>query len=321
MNKETPKLLKDFLIYLTTITGKSKKTRQEYYYDLTMFLQFLWCVREDVDIHEMKKVSIGSLDIDFIRDISLEDLYLFLEFCEVQRKNSTYARARKVASIKSFFKYLKGKRRLLDYNPAEELESPKIGKRTPVYLNVQEAELFLDGIKQGTHFYRDTCILTFFLNLALRVSELSDLNLNSIQGNNLKIIGKGNKERVIPLNHACIEALESYKEQERNLIKNVKEEEALFLSQKGTRLNTRSIQRLVKSVNERSGLEKEKLTPHKLRHTAATLLYREKHDIRSLQYILGHESVSTTQVYTHVDSVQLQNLIAVNPLNKQKKVD
>jgi integrase/recombinase XerD len=318
MNKDIPKLLHDFLIYLTTITGKSKKTRQEYQYDLMMLLRFLWCIHEDIEIDKLHKISVKQIQIDFIRDISLEDLYLFLEYCEVQRKNSANARARKVASIKSFFKYLKGKKRLLDYNPAEELESPKIGIKTPIYMDLQETEQFLEGIKEGNHYYRDTCLMVFSLNLGLRVSELCGLNLNSIHAGNVKVLGKGNKERVLPLNESCIEALQNYLELERKNRKQIKDTEALFLSQMGTRLNKRTVQRLVKSVNTRSGLEKEKLTPHKLRHTTATLLHRNGADIRSLQYFLGHSNISTTQIYTHVDDKQIKHMVENNPLNKRK---
>ncbi|PLS19757.1 recombinase XerC [Bacillus sp. M6-12] len=319
MSSPNPKLLQDFLIYLTTIKGKSKKTRQEYLYDLRMLFRFLYCIREDIELEQMNKVSIKEIDIAFIKDVSLEDLYLFLEYCEVNRNNGSSARARKVASIKSFFKYLTGKRRLLEYNPAGELESPKIGTKTPIYLNIEESEQFLDGIKEGNHYYRDTCLMILSLNLGLRVSELCGLNTNSIQGKTIKVLGKGNKERVLPLNDSCMEAIKDYLQYERGKVSNMTDQEALFLSQKGTRLNKRTVQRLVKKVNERSGLEKEKLTPHKLRHTTATLLYRSSGgDLKSLQQFLGHSNISTTQIYTHVDNEQMKQMAENHPLNKRK---
>jgi integrase/recombinase XerD len=318
LKKDTPKLLQDFLIYLTTITGKSKKTRQEYQYDLTMFLRFMVCAREDIEPTDLHSIPIQHIDLDFIQTITLEDLYMFLEYCEVERKNSTSSRARKVASIKSFFKYLTGKKRLLTYNPAEELESPKIGKTTPIYMNLDETETFMEGVKEGRQYYRNQCIIVLFLNLALRVSELCNLNINSIQGTTVRVVGKGNKERMLPLNEACIEAIEDYMTLERLTVKNIKNNEALFLSQKGTRLDKRMVQRLVKNVNVVSGLDKEKLTPHKLRHTTATLLYRNGADIRSLQEFLGHSSISTTQIYTHVDDKKLKEMVTNSPLNKRK---
>lgn len=318
LNQEIPKILQDFLIYMTTIRGKSKQTRREYQYDLCLFFQFLKAIRLGIDLSDIKNISIQDIHIEWIKEITLEDLYMFLEYCEVHRKNSPYSRARKVASIKSFFKYLKGKRRLIEYNPAEELESPKIGKRMPIYMNLEETKVFLSGIPRDKHYKRNYCILMFLLNLGLRVSELCGLNLNSIQDNSLKVIGKGNKERDVPLNRVCIEALKDYLENERRLIKEVKDKEALFLSQKGTRISKRTVQRLVKKANEYSGLKKDRLTPHKLRHTSATLLYRNGADIRSIQYLLGHESISTTQIYTHIDNNLLRKVVANNPLNVEK---
>lgn len=321
LNQEIPKILQDFLIYMTTIRGKSKRTRQEYQYDLCLFFQFLKAIRLGIDLSDIKNVSIQDIHIEWIKEITLEDLYMFLEYCEVHRNNSPYSRARKVASIKSFFKYLKRKRRLIEYNPAEELESPKIGKRMPIYMNLEETKTFLSGIPKDKHYKRNYCILMFLLNLGLRVSELCSLNLNSIQGSSLKVIGKGNKERDVPMNQVCIEALTDYLENERKFVREIKDKEALFLSQKGTRISKRTVQRLVKKVNDFSGLKKEKLTPHKLRHTSATLLYRNGADIRSLQYLLGHSNVSTTQIYTHIDDQQIKRIVENNPLNKKNNIE
>ena len=168
MKVKLPKLLKDYLIYLTTIKGKSPRTRKEYQYDIILFLRY-YKASQDEDMEEMTKenieqISIQDVTIETIKEITLEDLYGFLEYCEVVRHNSAHSRARKVASIKSFFKYVTVKRRLLEYNPADELESPKIGKKTPIYMNIQETKIFLEGIQKGNHYYRNTCIITFFLN-------------------------------------------------------------------------------------------------------------------------------------------------------------
>lgn len=310
-----PKILKDFLVYLTTIKGKSIRTRKEYEYDITLFLRFLKSVEDDIDVKQLDGINIKDLTIDFIQDISLEDIYLFLEYCEIQRHNSAASRARKAATIKSFFKYLKGKRRLLDYNPAEELETPKIGKKKPIYMNQEDAEIFLKGIKRTNHYYRNYAMVMFFLNLGLRVSELCSLNLTSIQDNVLYVVGKGDKERTVFLNKVCIRSLEIYKQKERQYIQNASTNEALFLSQKGTRLTRQTVAKIVKQINADSGLNKEKLTPHKLRHTSATIMYKNGADIRSLQHILGHTSVSTTQIYTHVEDKEIQQVIENNPFN------
>lgn len=319
LKKETPKILQDFLVYMTTIKGKSKNTRQEYSYDIMMFLRFMKAIREELDTDDLHNIQIQDMKIDFIKDISLEDLYYFLSYCEEERGNSPGTRARKVASLRSFFKYLVQKKRYLTYNPAEELETPSIGKRNPIYLNEGEAGQLFDGIKDGRHYYRNLCILTLLLNLGLRVSELCGLNLNSIQGDVVRVVGKGNKERILPLNDSCLVTISDYITYERCMAKEHEKNPALFLSQKGTRLNKRSVQRMVKSWNLDSGLEKEILTPHKLRHTTATLIYKEKPDIRGLQYILGHASVSTTQVYTHVDSSLIKDLLSSNPVNRKRK--
>ena len=308
-----PKLLKDFLIYLTTITGKSQRTRKEYEYDIMLFLRFLKAIQEDIPIESLHTVDVSKLDAAWFNDISLEDLYLFVEYCEVQRGNSATARARKVATLRAFFKYLKHKRRVIDENPAEQLETPKIGKRTPVYLNLDEAKTFIQAIDQQHYNERDYCMMTLFLNLGLRVSELCELNLSSIQGRQLTVIGKGNKQRTVYLNDSCMAALTRYMPL-RTPYKGGGEE-PLFVSQKGTRFARQSIARIVKQINAQSDSTKNKLTPHKLRHTSATMMYKAGADIRSLQHILGHTSVSTTQIYTHIEDEQLQEVLKKNPFN------
>lgn len=319
LNKNTPKILQGFLIYMTTIKGKSKNTRQEYLYDLMLFFRFMKALREELDTASLHTIQVDDIEIDFIKDISLDDLYYFLSYCEEERNNGTSSRARKVASLRSFFKYLTQKKRALTYNPADELESPLIGKRNPIYLNAMEAGQLFDGVKEGRHYYRNYCILTLLLNLGLRVSELCDLNVNSIQNDVVRVVGKGNKERILPLNDSCLASISDYMTYERCMVKEHELKQALLLSQKGSRLNKRSVQRMVKKWNVDSGLDKEVLTPHKLRHTTATLIYKEKPDIRGLQYILGHASVSTTQVYTHVDSSLIKELLSSNPINTKRK--
>ncbi len=194
-----PKIIKDFLIYLTTITGKSQRTRKEYEYDLILTFRFLKAVQEDIPVDQINTIDISDITIDWIKELSLEDLYLFMEFCEVQRKNSAAARARKVATLRAFFKYLKGKRRLIDDNIAEELETPKIGKRKPVYLNMEEAQVFITSIEERHYSKRDYCMMMFFLNLGIRVSELCSLNVNSIQGRNVTVIGNATDHVRIPI--------------------------------------------------------------------------------------------------------------------------
>ncbi len=310
-----PKLLRDFLIYLTTITGKSARTREEYEYDLELFLRFMVAVQEDIDLQHLHTVDISGVTIEWIKELSLEDLYLFMEYCEQQRKNSAASRSRKVASLRAFFKYLKNKRRLIEYNPTEQLESPKIGKRSPVYLSMDEAKDFVDAVQMQAYTARDYAIVMLFLNLGIRVSELCALNLTSINGRNCSVVGKGNKERVIYLNDACMAAIARYLPERSEYRGEVAFGEPLFVSQKGTRFTRQSIARIIKVINSNSTSEKPHLTPHKLRHTSATLMYKAGADIRSLQHILGHTSISTTQIYTHIEDEQVQDVLKNNPFN------
>lgn len=315
-----PERLAEFLNYLSIIRGKSNNTVDGYRIDLTMLFRFLklykgLCPRSI----EFEDIPINEIDDNFIRSIKLSDLYAFLSFLEKQRNNSAYARARKVASIKSFFKYLNTKTRILDENPASDLETPKINKRNPVYLTLEESKGLLRSMDENhKHYKRNLCIITLFLNCGLRLSELCSINISRIKGDTLTIVGKGNKERTVYLNKACLKVISEYM-QERSLIDiPVEHKDALFISERKSRINKRTVEIIVKKYIEMAGLDKTKYTPHKLRHTAATLMYKHGNvDIRSLQKILGHENISTTQIYTHVDDERLREAVSSNPLNEE----
>lgn len=310
---ELPPLLRDFLSYMQTIKGKSVNTVQVYFYDLRVFLRFMKLHRNLVDKKtEFADIQITDIDVPFIQTVTLSDLYAFMAYVSNDRDNSSYARARKVASLKSFFKYLTFKAKILDTNPAAELESPKILKRLPRYLNIEESKQLLNSV-EGQFSERDYAIITIFLNCGLRLSELVGINLSNIKGTVLSVIGKGDKERSVPLNHACINALEDYmKVRPKNA---VKDRNALFLSERRQRISKESVQKIVKKYIKSAGLDPERYSTHKLRHTAATLMYKYGNvDIRSLQELLGHESIATTQIYTHLDSNQLRNAVNSNPL-------
>ncbi|WP_040211771.1 tyrosine recombinase XerC, partial [Clostridium polynesiense] len=316
-NNIYPEVMNDFLNYLSTIKGKSPNTVRAYKVDLTMFFRFLMIykglVSNDV---EFEKIPINEIDKNFIRSIKLSDLYAFIAFSEEYRNNGNYAKARKVATLKSFFKYLFGKAKIIDENPAAELESPKIDKRNPVYLTLDESKkLLLNMDTSDKNYYRDYCILTLFLNCGMRLSELCSIDVNKIKGDTLSIIGKGNKERTIYLNPACLRAIDDYLTVRDTSKVPEEEKAALFISSKNRRINKRSVERIVKKYTYMAGLDNSKYTPHKLRHTAATLMYKHGNvDIRSLQKILGHENISTTQIYTHVDDERLREAVNSNPL-------
>lgn len=310
---DMPDVLRDYFNYMQTIKGKSINTLLVYFYDLRIFFRFMKIHRNIADKNDdFEKIIISDIDIKLIRTITLSDLYSYMSFVTNSRTNYSIARARKVASLKSFFNYLTNKAKVLDVNPASELESPKIMKRLPKYLNIDESKQLLSSI-DGKHSERDYAIITLFLNCGLRLSELVGININDIRNESLTVIGKGDKERNIPLNNACIEAIKSYmKVRPAN---EIKDRNALFISDRKRRISKELVQKTVKKYIKQSGLDPKRYSTHKLRHTAATLMYRYgKVDIRALQEILGHESIATTEIYTHLDNQQLKNAVESNPL-------
>jgi len=315
---DMPVILRDFLNYMQTIKGKSINTIQVYFYDLRVFLRFLKLHRNLVNNEtEFDQIDICDVDADLIKTVTLSDLYSFMSFVSNNRNNTAYARARKVASLKSFFSYLTNKAKLIDINPASELESPKLLKRLPRYLNIEESKQLLNSVK-GEYSERDFAIITLFLNCGLRLSELVGINLNNIKNNTLRVIGKGNKERVIPLNAACVEAINNY--MRVRPVDGVKDRNALFISARKQRISKESVQKIVKKYIKEAGLDPQRYSTHKLRHTAATLMYKYGNvDIRTLQALLGHESIATTEIYTHLDRQQLKDAVDSNPLSSYKK--
>lgn len=314
-----PKRVIEFLNYLENVKGKSINTIKGYSVDLGLFFKFLKVYKgleNNIELEKIEEVEISDLGDNFIKDITLSDIYAFLAFLEKVRNNSAYARARKVATLKSFFKFLNSKIKLIDENPTVELESPKINKRHPVYLTLDQSIRVLNSMDKGNkNYYRDYCILTLFLNCGMRLSELCNIEIEKIKGDTLTIIGKGNKERTVYLNEASITAIENYLKNRNDSKATEEAKKYLFLSSKYRPINKRSVEILVKKHIENAGFKDQKYTPHKLRHTAATLMYKYGNvDIRSLQNILGHENISTTQIYTHVDDETLREAVKTNPL-------
>ncbi|MCX0395576.1 tyrosine recombinase XerC, partial [Clostridium perfringens] len=314
-----PKRVIEFLNYLENVKGKSLNTVKGYSVDLGLFFKFLKVYKgleNNIELEKIEEVEISDLGDNFIKDITLSDIYAFLAFLEKVRNNSAYARARKVATLKSFFKFLNSKIKLIDENPTVELESPKINKRHPVYLTLDQSITVLNSMDKGNkNYYRDYCILTLFLNCGMRLSELCNIEIEKIKGDTLTIIGKGNKERTVYLNEASITAIENYLKNRNDSKATEEAKKYLFLSSKYRPINKRSVEILVKKHIENAGFKDQKYTPHKLRHTAATLMYKYGNvDIRSLQNILGHENISTTQIYTHVDDETLREAVKTNPL-------
>lgn len=311
-----PRVL-DFLNYSSTIQGKSENTTEAYRYDLGLFLRFIKMFRRLVPTEiEFNDILIYDIDDDFLNRITLSEIYAFLSFMDKKRKNSTYARARKTGCLKTFFKYLSVKARCIDNNPTIELESPKIKKRNPVYMTLDQSRSLLRSMdKENINYQRDYCILTLFLNCGMRLSELVGIQISKIRNDTMTVIGKGNKERVIYLNQASLHSIDEYMKIRRTKEVAKEYKDTLFLSTHLKPINKRTVELLVKKHVHEAGLYDANYTPHKLRHTAATLMYKHgKVDIRSLQLILGHENISTTQIYTHVDNESLREAVKLNPL-------
>ncbi|SCG83376.1 Tyrosine recombinase xerC [Proteiniborus sp. DW1] len=313
-----PIVLEDFLNYTETIKGKSENTVKEYFFDLRTFFRFLKIRYKLVDKNTpFDEIDISDVDEQLIKRVNLQDLYAFISFVDKERNNKNYAKARKVASIRSFFKFLHSKLRIIDYNPALDLESPKTRTRHPVYLSLEEAENLLDSI-DGPFKERDYAIITLFLNCGLRLSELVSIDVDKIKGDTLTVVGKGDKERTIYLNEACLHAINEYLRVRPT--EGIKTPNALFLSNRKTRISNKTVQYLVKKYLKNAGLDTEMYSTHKLRHTAATLMYKYGNvDIRALQQILGHENVSTTQIYTHLDDDRLRKAVKSNPLSNKNR--
>ncbi|PKK39269.1 Site-specific tyrosine recombinase XerC [Clostridiaceae bacterium JG1575] len=313
-----PPRMAEFRSYLQTIKGKSPATVAAYTYDLTLFLRYMQVHLGKVPSSiPFEEIPIDQIDDAFLQEITLNHLYAYLSYVEEMRENSAPARARKVASLKTFFKFLHGKARILPMDPTGDLESPRIRKRNPIYLSLDESVRLLQSMDR-THpdFRRDYCMLTLFLNCGLRISELISIRRPMLREDTMRIIGKGNKERTVYLNAACLAAIEDHLTHMD--LEEVPEayKEYLFLSSHKRPISKRTVERLVKKHIQHAGISAEQYTPHKLRHTAATLMYKHGNvDIRSLQAILGHENLSTTQIYTHVDNERLRESVSANPLN------
>ncbi len=312
-----PPLTCEFLNYCSVIKNRSELTVCEYANDLSTFFKFLKIERRLVDDDaDFENIQIKDIDIELISSVTLNDAYRYLVYCKTERNNNERTRARKVSSLKAFFKYLTIQRRLLKENPIQELDSPKLKKTLPKYLTLEESKKLLNSV-DGKFKERDYCIITLFLNCGLRLSELVSLDISDIRTNNtLVVTGKGNKERTIYLNDACIDAINAYLPYRSVEGVAAKDKNALFISRQRERLSAKTVQHIVKHTLSKAGLAERDLSTHKLRHTAATLMYQYGDvDVLAIKEILGHESLSTTQIYTHVLDEQLKNAAAANPLS------
>ncbi len=316
-----PPVIRDFLTYNETIKGKSSLSVEGYFLDLQNFFRYLLTVRGLVDKETpFEKINISPVNLDLIKTVTISDLYAYMVFCKNERGNNTATRARKTSTLRIFFRYMCEQTHQLDQNPALLLESPKVKQSLPKHLTLEDSLELLNSV-DGANQKRDYCILTLFLNCGLRLAELCSLNVNDIKPDNTMVVtGKGNKERLIYLNDACMTAIQEYLAVRPTEDIVYEDRNALFISRNHRRISPKTVQHLVKTFLEKAGLGDQGYSTHKLRHTAATLMYQHGEvDIRVLKDILGHSNLGTTQIYTHVSDTQIKSAVDANPLSKVHK--
>lgn len=317
--EQAPPIIKDYLTYMQTVKGKSIKTIDEYFSDLRTFFRFIKVKRGLIsDDVPYSTIPIDDVDLNLIKSVTLTDIYEFMNFALRERGNNNATRARKSSSLRGFFGYITVKKHLIDTDPTKELESPKKKKSMPKYLTLEQSIELLNAV-DGKYKERDYCILTLFLNCGLRLSELVGLNFSDIRSDNtMRVLGKGNKERIVYLNEACVSAINNYKKVRP--VDGVKDKNALFISRNLNRISPKTVQAIVYKYLQKIGLDSQGYSCHKLRHTAATLMYQQGGvDIRVLKEILGHENLGTTEIYTHLSNKQMEQAAEKNPLAHIKK--
>lgn len=322
---DCPQILRDFLVYHENIKGQSQLTISEYYLDLRMFLRFMKLMRNDMPIStDLDDIDIKDIDIAFIREIDTSDIFDFLSYLANDRAVnpessapeygiSPAARARKLSAIKSFYKYLTVRTKQLQENPVADLEYPKLRKSLPKYLTMDQCSALLQAVS-GPNEKRDYAILMLFLNCGIRRSELVGLNLSDVYEDRIRVVGKGNKERFVYFGSSCRKAIDAYLPIRNKQV--LTDNRALFGSRDNNRISVTTVHRLVKKALLQAGLDSTQFSAHKLRHTAATMMLSGGVDVKTVQEVLGHENLNTTQIYTHIENTELKIAAQANPLSK-----
>ena len=322
---DCPQILRDFLTYHETIKGQSPRTIDEYYLDLRMFLRFTKLMRNDMSIQtHLDEIDIRDVDISFIGSITTSDVYDFLSYLANDRTInpdspapdygiSQASRARKLSALKSFYKYLTIRTKKLTENPVADMEYPKLRKSLPKYLTLEQSSKLLQAVS-GQNQARDYAILMLFLNCGIRRSELVGLNLTDIYEDRIRVLGKGNKERFVYFGTACRKAIDQYLPLRHKQV--LSDNRALFGSRNGNRISVDAVHALVKKALLKAGLDATQFSAHKLRHTAATMMLSGGVDVKTVQEVLGHENLNTTQIYTHIENTELKIAAEANPLSK-----
>ena len=323
--QDCPQVLREFLSYHETIKGQSKRTVSEYYLDIRMFLRFVKLMRNELPVNTpLEDVPIKDVDLDFVRSISSTEVFDFLSFLANDRVPEgshddpgigSAARARKLSAIKSFYNYLSVSTKQIKENPVKDIEFPKIRRSLPKYLTLEESTALLKAVS-GPNQKRDFAILMLFLNCGIRRSELVGLNLTDVYDDRIRVVGKGNKERIVYMGASCRKAIDEYLVERNKIV--LSDNRALFGSRDKKRISVTAVHRLVKKHLLEAGMDSTQFSAHKLRHTAATLMLSNGVDLKTLQEVLGHENLNTTQIYTHVESTELKIAAEANPLSKIK---
>ena len=306
---EYPFIYRDYMFYILTIKGRSPRTVNAYHQDLFLFFRFVKISKNSsLSLDDISEVSIDDLDYNFLSGITLSDIYAFLNYVSSDRDNHAATRARKASSLRSYFNYMTSKANILPEDPTKALESPSIKKSMPKYLTLEESILLLNlpGLRKSA---RDFCMVTLLLNCGMRLSELVGIDYKDIKNNHITILGKGNKERLVPIGSVALKLLEIYIQQIRVHL-NIKKghEDFIFLNKFGSRLSRISVFNLIKSLALATGIHKN-ISPHTLRHSFATHLIEGGADLRAVQEMLGHASITTTEIYTHLDRDYLRSVI------------
>ncbi len=322
---DCPQIVRDFLIYHETIKGQSPRTIDEYYLDLRMFLRFMMLMRNDMPIQtQLDTIDITGVNLDFIGSVTTSDIFDFLSYLANDRIQnpdspapeygiSPAARARKLSALKSFYKYLTVRTKQLSENPVADLEYPKLRKSLPKYLTLEQSSRLLQAVS-GQNQTRDYAILMLFLNCGIRRSELVGLNLTDVYEDRIRVVGKGDKERFVYFGSACRRAIDNYMQLRHKKV--LTDNRALFGSRNGNRISVDAVHALVKKALLKAGLDATQFSAHKLRHTAATMMLSGGVDVKTVQEVLGHENLNTTQIYTHIENTELKIAAEANPISK-----
>lgn len=314
---DCPPLLDRYIKHSIAISNKAKRTVNSYVVDILLFLRFYARLSGKVaENTNLKDIKVKTMTDAEICAVTADDIFSFLYFLADDRKNSPGTRKHKLSSLHSFYNYILLVEKAIDKNPVNYVERPStkgLATRPPKFLELDQSKALLKTI-DGQFQERDYCMILLFLTCGMRLSELTRINLKDFSDKTLKIVGKGNKPRTVPLNQMCLEAIADYRAI-RDGLPNLVDKDAMFVSKRtGKRIGNRQVEKIVTKYIAESGLQATGCTTHSLRHSAATMYYRAGVDLQQIARILGHSSTKVTEIYTHIDESSLAEIIDNSPL-------